>query len=80
MADETRADDIRADEISYREAMAELEAILAAIEEEQVDVDELAAKVQRSAELIALCRARIEEASVAIEAIVDAMETGAGNG
>lgn len=66
-----------AEEISYRDALTELEGILAAIEEEQVDVDDLAIKVKRSAELIRLCRARIEAATVAVEAIVDELEPGA---
>lgn len=65
-----------ADELSYREALDELESILAAIEEEQVDVDDLAVKVRRSAELIRLCRERIEAATVAVEAIVEEMDTG----
>ena len=65
-----------ADEISYAAALAELEGILAAIEEEQVDVDELGVKVKRSAELIRLCRSRIEAATIEIESIVDEMEAG----
>lgn len=68
-----------ADEISYQDALSELEGILAAIEEEQVDVDDLAIKVKRSAELIRLCRSRIEAATIAVEAIVDELEPGAEN-
>lgn len=63
--------------ISYRDALTELEGILAAIEEEKVDIDELAVKVKRSAELIRLCRARIESATIAVESIVDELEPGA---
>ena len=65
-----------ADEMSYRDALDELESILVAIEEEQVDVDDLAVKVRRSAELIRLCRERIEAATVAVEAIVEEMNAG----
>ncbi len=65
-----------AEEISYKEALAELESILSAIEAEQVDVDDLAVKVKRSAELIRLCRTRIEAATIEVEATVDDMETG----
>ena len=50
--------------------------ILSAIEEEQVDVDDLAVKVKRSAELIRLCRTRIEAATIEVEAIVDDMDSG----
>jgi exodeoxyribonuclease VII small subunit len=64
-----------ADEVSYRDALQELESILVAIEEEQVDVDDLAVKVRRSAELIRLCRERIEAATMAVEAIVGEMES-----
>ena len=63
-------------ELSYQDALDELESILAAIEEEQVDVDDLEVKVRRSAELIRLCRERIAAASVAVEAIVEEMDSG----
>lgn len=70
-----------AEEITYREALAELEDILGAIEGEQVDVDDLAIKVKRSAELIRLCRSRIDAAAVEVEAVVQDMEPGDdGNG
>lgn len=65
-----------AEEITYREALAELEQILSAIEEEQVDVDELAVKVKRSAELIRLCRSRINAAAIEVENVVSEMESG----
>lgn len=65
-----------AEEISYKAALAELEQILAAIEQEQVDVDELAVKVKRSAELIRICRSRIEAASIEVEAVMQQMEPG----
>ena len=68
-----------ADELSYRDALNELESILAAIEEEQVDVDDLEVKVRRSVELIRLCRERIEAATVAVETIVEEMDTGEEN-
>ena len=68
-----------AEEPTYLQALTELEEILAAIEKEQVDVDELAVKVKRSSELIRLCRARIEAAEIAIEEIVAEMDSGEGN-
>ncbi|MDJ0953932.1 MAG: exodeoxyribonuclease VII small subunit [Acidimicrobiia bacterium] len=65
-----------ADDITYQAALAELEGILAAIEEEQVDVDELAVKVRRSAELIRVCRAKIDAAAIEVEAVVQELEPG----
>ncbi|MDQ3782033.1 MAG: exodeoxyribonuclease VII small subunit [Actinomycetota bacterium] len=61
-------------EIGYRQAMAELEAILAEIEAEEVDVDLLATKVRRAAELIRLCRRRIDDTQVQVDQIVAGLE------
>ena len=57
-------------EIGYADALAELEAILAEIEDDAVDVDVLAAKVKRAAELLRLCRDRITSAKVEVTQIV----------
>lgn len=54
----------------YAEALDELDAILAALEDRDVDVDVLAAKVQRAAVLIAFCRDRIGNARLQIEQVV----------
>jgi len=58
------------DPAGYAEALAELEGILADLERADVDVDVLAAKVQRATHLIAFCRERIGSAKVQIEAAV----------
>ncbi len=55
---------------SYADAMSELEAILAEIEADAVDVDVLTGKVARAALLIRWCRGRIDGARVDIERIV----------
>ncbi|MGH9117498.1 MAG: exodeoxyribonuclease VII small subunit [Acidimicrobiales bacterium] len=57
-------------DVGYAEALAELETILAELEDDHVDVDLLAAKVRRAAALIELCRARIESARVEVTRIV----------
>ena len=56
--------------VGYAEAMAELEAILAEIEDEAVDVDVLAGKVARAAHLVRWCRGRIDGARVDVERII----------
>jgi exodeoxyribonuclease VII small subunit len=56
--------------IGYAEAMAELQAILAELEGDAVDVDVLAARVQRASVLIALCRERIARAQHDVDRIV----------
>ena len=56
--------------IGYRQALAELDAILAALEDEAVDVDQLSVQVKRAGELIALCRQRITGARLEVSEIV----------
>ena len=55
---------------SYSAALAELEAILAELESGEVDIDLLAAQVRRAAELLELCRDRVDEARVEVTRIV----------
>ena len=45
--------------LAYSDAVAELERILAELDDDAVDVDVLAARVRRAAELIRVCRERI---------------------
>lgn len=63
-----------ADRIAYGDALAELEAILIELEGDSVDVDRLGAQVRRAAELIRLCRGRINGARLEIESVVADLE------
>ncbi|MCO8127959.1 exodeoxyribonuclease VII small subunit [Acidimicrobiia bacterium EGI L10123] len=51
----------------YGEAVTELESILREIEDVDVDVDVLAERVRRAAQLIDWCRGRILAARTAVE-------------
>ena len=64
------------DETSYRDALAEIESILADLERDAVDVDELALKVSRAADLIRVCRSRIADARMQVEEIVADLDDG----
>ncbi len=55
--------------LTYREATQELEEILRAIENDSVDVDELTQKVQRSSQLIKLCKEKLRSAEKAIDQV-----------
>jgi exodeoxyribonuclease VII small subunit len=57
-------------ETTYAAAVAELETILAELEGDALDVDRLAERVARAAELIRLCRERIAGTRVEVEQIV----------
>jgi exodeoxyribonuclease VII small subunit len=62
------------DQIAYGDAIAELEAIVAGLEDADVDVDVLAGRVARAAELITLCRDRIARTRIEVERVVADLE------
>ncbi|MEO7573948.1 MAG: exodeoxyribonuclease VII small subunit [Acidimicrobiales bacterium] len=64
------------DPIGYADALAELESILEEIEDDAVDVDVLAARVKRAAELLRICRARITDAQTKVTQIVAELDDG----
>lgn len=61
-------------ELTYTEAMDELSSILDDLKQERVDVDEVSSKVKRAAELIKLCRKKIEDTEFEVKNIVTSME------
>ncbi|MEY2460968.1 MAG: exodeoxyribonuclease small subunit [Acidimicrobiaceae bacterium] len=62
------------EEVAYADAMDELEAILAELERDDVDIDHLAERVARAAALIELCRSRIESARLDVTRLVEGLE------
>ena len=60
--------------LTYKEATQDLEAILKAIETDAVDVDELTQKVQRSSELIKICKQKLRTAEEAINQVFEDIE------
>jgi len=65
--------------VGYADALAELEAILADLEDDSIDIDVLAGKVERASVLIRLCRDRIASARTQVDRIVADLEQ-LGNG
>lgn len=63
-----------AKKISYNEAMAEIEDILEKIENEELDVDELAEKVKRVSTLLKMCKDKLTKTNVQVETILKEME------
>lgn len=61
-------------EPGFAAAMRELEAILARIEREEVDVDQLALELERAAALVEVCRGKIRRAEVEVTQILQRLE------
>lgn len=60
--------------ISYSDAMAEIEDILEKIENEELDVDELAEKVKRVSVLLKTCKDKLTKTNDQVEQILKEME------
>lgn len=68
------ADD--ANPIGYAAAMAELDEILVALDDPHLDVDQLGDRVARAAQLVEICRDRIERARMRVTEIVADLDVG----
>lgn len=60
-------------QISYAEAIKQVEEILEKIEKEELDVDELSANVKKAADLLKICKAKLHDTEEEIQKILDEM-------
>lgn len=63
------------DEARYADLVEELERILEDLENDEIDVDELAERVKRGSELIRICRERLVASRAQIEDVVADLES-----
>ncbi len=59
------------EKITYTSAKKELEAIVAAIESGEMDVDLLTEKVKRASQLIAFCKEKLTKTEKELQKILD---------
>ena len=69
-------DSLPAAELSFSRSLQEIETIVEKIEAEDVDIDQLAEELQRAAELLEICRAKIRKAELEVKNIVDKLDEG----
>jgi len=62
-------------EITYSQALAELEDIISRIESEEVDVDALSEKVKRAAMLIRFCREKLKSTEEDVKKVLSEMDS-----
>ena len=58
-------------ELTYAEAMANIEKSLGRLRSEEMDVDSLAAEVKRATELIASCKAKLRKAEADVNKVLE---------
>jgi|TARA_B100000902_G_C27297789_1_gene911019 exodeoxyribonuclease VII small subunit len=61
------------DEMNYSLALKELQEILTELESDQVDIDELAKKVERANELLQECQKRLTSTQMQVEEIIEVL-------
>lgn len=59
---------------TYSQALTELEKIIAEIESENIDLDQLAEKVKRASQLIKFCRQRLRSTEEDVKTVLAEME------
>ncbi|MXX74208.1 MAG: exodeoxyribonuclease VII small subunit [Holophagales bacterium] len=72
MSDDRTGGDVA--ELSFSEAMEELESVLRRIEGDEIDVDQLGRELGRAAQLLEICRKKIRRAEVEVRQIVEQIE------
>lgn len=60
--------------LTYNQAISEIEEILAKMENEELDVDELSDKVKRVSELVRFCRSKLKNTEEEVEKVLKDME------
>lgn len=63
-----------AEKLNYKDAMTEIEEIVARLEENKLDVDELSEKVKRVSQLITFCKAKLHDTEEEVDNILKSIE------
>ena len=58
----------------FGEAIRELEAVLARVEDDSLDIDKLASELERAAKLLEICRGKIRKAELEVAQVVQKLE------
>lgn len=57
--------------MTYIEAVEKIEEIMSKIENEELDIDELAGNVKQASELLKFCKSKLRDTKIEIEKILD---------
>mgnify|MGYP001114656955 CR=1 FL=1 len=60
--------------ITYKKAITEIEAIITGIENESLDVDELAQQVKKAAQLLKICKSKLKNTEADLDEALKVME------
>ncbi|MGN0222650.1 MAG: exodeoxyribonuclease VII small subunit [Muribaculaceae bacterium] len=63
------------DQLSYNQAIAELEMIVESLRSSATDVDTLTARTRRAVELLTVCRSRLTTTEEELRTILNSLQT-----
>ena len=66
-------------DIKYSKAVKRLNEIISSIESDDIDVDDLSARVKEAVELIRVCKSKIQKAEMEVKQVVDDLEGESGD-
>ena len=66
---------ITMDQLSYNQAIAELEKIVESLRSSATDVDTLTARTRRAVELLTICRSRLTTTEEELRTILNSLQT-----
>ncbi len=66
--------------LSFGDAVAEVEEILSGLEDDNVDIDKLGEEVRRAVELIQVCRGKLEKTDAEVRQLVEGLQAPADAG
>jgi exodeoxyribonuclease VII small subunit len=61
-------------QITYNEAITEIQQILEEVETEKIDIDLLSEKIKRATELIEVCKNKLKKTDEEIEALLKSVD------
>ena len=62
--------------LSFGDAVTEVEDILAGLEDDNIDIDKLGEEVRRAVELIQVCRGKLEKTDAEVRQLVEGLQAG----
>lgn len=63
------------EQLTYNQAVAELEAILARLRSDACDVDTLTERTRRAVQLLEICRSKLTATDAELKSILDNLQT-----
>lgn len=58
-------------DVKYQEALKKLDDLIAAIEDEDIDVDDLSSRIKEAVVLLRACKAKIDKADLEVKKVIE---------